>query len=291
MFGQLITAMITPFNEENQIDWNSVKTLVEHLIHTGSDSIVVVGTTGESPTLSNDEKIELFRFAVEQAKGRAKIIAGTGSNHTAQTVELTKEAEKCGVDGCLLVVPYYNKPSQTGLYQHFETIANETHLPLMLYNIPGRTGVNMSVETMVRLSKLDNIVAIKESSGDLDQITQLIAAIDKSTVVYSGDDYLLLPILSVGGKGVVSVASHLVGKQIKELIEMYQNGNVQEATRLNQQLYPIFKGLFITSNPVPVKYALSQKNLCKPFVRPPLAELNEQEKRVTDRWLQEIVVG
>lgn len=288
MFGQLITAMVTPFNEENQIDWDSVKNLIEHLIATGSDSIVVVGTTGESPTLSHDEKIELFRFAVRQAKGRAKIIAGTGSNNTAQTVELTKEVEKLGVDGCLLVVPYYNKPSQDGLYQHFATVAKETTLPLMLYNIPGRTGINMSVETMVRLSKLDNVVAIKESSGDLDHITKLIASIDQSTVVYSGDDYLLLPILSVGGKGVVSVASHLVGNQMKQLIEQFKSGNVQEAINLNQQLYPIFKGLFITSNPVPVKYALSQKGLCKPFVRAPLVELNEQEKSATDRWLKEI---
>lgn len=291
MFGQLITAMITPFNEENQIDWNGVEKIIEHLIATGSDSIVVVGTTGESPTLSHDEKIELFRFAVDQAKGRVKIIAGTGSNNTAQTVQLTKEAEKCGVDGCLLVVPYYNKPAQAGLYQHFETIANETSLPIMLYNIPGRTGVNMSVETMVQLSKLDNIVAIKESSGDMDQITRLIASVDKSTEVYSGDDYLLLPILSVGGKGVVSVASHLVGKQIKELIEQFKNGNVREATNLNQQLYPIYKGLFITSNPVPVKYALSQKGFCQPYVRAPLAELNEQEKNATDHWLREIEIG
>lgn len=288
MFGQLITAMITPFTEEHQIDWVSTEKIIEHLIATGTDSIVVVGTTGESPTLSHEEKIQLYRFVVDRTKGRAKVIAGTGNNHTTQSVELTKEAEKCGVDGCLLVVPYYNKPSQSGLYQHFETIAKETSLPIMLYNIPGRTGINMSVDTMVQLSQLDNVVAIKESSGDIDQIAQLIASVDKGTVVYSGDDYMLLPILSVGGQGVVSVASHIVGKQIKNMIEAFQGGNVREATEINQQLYPIFKGLFITSNPVPLKYALSQHNFCQPNVRPPLAELHEEEKIAIDRWLKKI---
>lgn len=290
MFGQLITAMVTPFTEENQIDWGSLEKIIEHLIDTGTDTIVVVGTTGESPTLSHEEKLKLYRFVVEQAKGRVKVIAGTGNNNTADTVRLTQEAEECGVDGCLLVVPYYNKPSQTGLYRHFETIAKETSLPLMLYNIPGRTGINMTVETMVELGKLDSIVAIKESSGDIDQITRLVASLDGSAVVYSGDDYLLLPILSVGGAGVVSVASHLVGKQIKRLIEAFQNGDHQEATQINQQLYPIFKGLFITSNPVPVKYALSKLGLCSPNVRPPLAEMSEQEKVATDEWLKKIEI-
>lgn len=290
MFGQLITAMVTPFTEENQIDWGSLEKIIEHLIDTGTDTIVVVGTTGESPTLSHEEKLKLYRFVVEQAKGRVKVIAGTGNNNTADTVRLTQEAEECGVDGCLLVVPYYNKPSQTGLYRHFETIAKETSLPLMLYNIPGRTGINMTVETMVELGKLDSIVAIKESSGDIDQITRLVASLDGSAVVYSGDDYLLLPILSVGGAGVVSVASHLVGKQIKRLIEAFQNGDHQEATQINQQLYPIFKGLFITSNPVPVKYALSKLGLCRPNVRPPLAEMSEQEKVATDEWLKKIEI-
>ncbi len=288
MFGQLITAMITPFTEENQIDWGSIEKIVERLIATGTDSIVVVGTTGESPTLSHEEKIQLYRFVVDRAKGRAKVIAGTGNNDTLQTIALTKEAEQCGVDGCLLVVPYYNKPSQVGLYQHFAAIAKETSLPIMLYNIPGRTGVNMSVDTMARLSQLDNVVAIKESSGDIDQITQLVAAVDESIVVYSGDDSMLLPTLSVGGGGVVSVASHLVGDQIKRLIEAFQGGNVREAIQINQQLYPIFKGLFITSNPVPLKYALSQFNFCHSYVRPPLAELSEEEKVSVDQWLKKI---
>lgn len=289
MFGQLITAMITPFTEDNQLDWESVEKILEHLIRTGSDSIVVVGTTGESPTLSVEEKLNLYRFAVQHANGRAKIIAGTGSNHTQQSVELTKEAEKIGVDGALLVVPYYNKPSQAGLYRHFEAISKGTNLPIMLYNIPGRTGINMTVDTMAQLSQLENIVAIKESSGDLDQITQLISVLDnKKTKVYSGDDSLLLPILSVGGTGVVSVASHLVGRQMKEMINSFESGDVRKATTINQQLYPIFKGLFITSNPVPIKYALSQFGLGKPIVRSPLIELNESEKIEVNQWLRKI---
>lgn len=288
MFGQLITAMITPFTEDNQIDWNHLSGIIEHLIDIGSDSIVVVGTTGESPTLTHQEKIDLYRFTVDQVARRVKVIAGTGGNNTAQSIELSKEAEKCGVDGLLLVAPYYNKPTQEGLYQHFSAIAKETKLPIMLYNIPGRTGVNMSINTMERLSKLENIVSIKESSGDIEQITQLVSAVQENAVVYSGDDSLLLPVLSVGGVGVVSVASHLVGKQIKELIEAYQSGDPKRAVQINQQLYPVFKGLFITSNPVPLKYVLSQKKFCKPNVRLPLVELNEQEKSITDQWLQQI---
>lgn len=288
MFGQLITAMITPFTEDNQIDWNHLSGIIEHLIDTGTDSIVVVGTTGESPTLTHQEKIDLYRFTVDQVAGRVKVIAGTGGNNTAQSIELSKEAEKCGVDGLLLVVPFYNKPSQEGLYQHFSAIAKETKLPIMLYNIPGRTGINMSIDTMEQLSKIENIVAIKESSGDIEQITQVISAVKENAVVYSGDDSLLLPVLSVGGAGIVSVASHIVGTQMKELIEAYQNGNPKRAAEINQQLYPVFKGLFITSNPVPLKYVLSQKNFCKPNVRLPLVEMNEEQKSITDRWLQQI---
>lgn len=285
MFGQLLTAMVTPFTADNRIDWDSVEKIIEHLIDTGTDTIVVVGTTGESPTLTHQEKLELYRFTVERAAGRAKVIAGTGSNNTAQSIALSKEAQECGVDGLLLVVPYYNKPSQQGLYQHFAAIANETSLPIVLYNIPGRTGINMTIETMVELSKLENIVAIKESSGDLDQIAQLIAKVKEEAVVYSGDDNLLLPILSLGGAGIVSVASHIVGTQIKELINAYKTGNPTQATEINQQLYPVFKGLFITSNPVPIKYVLSQLNFCRPNVRLPLVEMTEQEKSVTDQWL------
>lgn len=288
MFGQMITAMMTPFTEENTIDWESTEKMIEHLIATGSDSIIVAGTTGESPTLSHQEKLDLYRFTVEHVAGRAKVIAGTGSNHTLQSVALSKEAAACGVDGLLLVVPYYNKPSQRGLYQHFATIAQETDLPIMLYNIPGRTSVNMTVETMVQLCKLDHIVAVKESSGDLDQITRLIAEVQDDAVVYSGDDNLLLPILSVGGAGIVSVASHVVGEQIKELITAFQSGDVRRATQIHQQLYPAFKGLFITSNPVPLKYVMSQLEFCKTHVRQPLMEMDEQEKSVTDQWFAEI---
>ena len=237
------------------------------------------------------EKLKLYRFAVEQAKGRVKMIAGTGNNNTADTVRARpkrlKNVESMDVCWLFPIIINHPKPDYIAILKR---LPKKPLLPLMLYNIPGRTGINMTVETMVELGKLDSIVAIKESSGDIDQITRLVASLDGSAVVYSGDDYLLLPILSVGGAGVVSVASHLVGKQIKRLIEAFQNGDHQEATQINQQLYPIFKGLFITSNPVPVKYALSKLGLCSPNVRPPLAEMSEQEKVATDEWLKKIEI-
>lgn len=280
-FGRLITAMVTPFDADGQIDWSTTGRLIDYLIEEQqSDSLVVSGTTGESPTLSDEEKIELFRFAVKHADGRCKIIAGTGSNNTAHSIHLTKEAEAAGVDGILLVVPYYNRPSQEGLYQHFKAIAEATALPIFLYNVEGRTGVNLSVDTTLRLAEIPNIVATKDCAST-DQLTQIISAAPAGFKVYSGDDSATLPALSVGAYGIVSVSSHIIGSEMKQMITAYIEGNVQEAARLNGECHPIFKGLFGCPHPVPnpvaVKYAMGLKGLPVGGVRLPLVTVTEAE--------------
>lgn len=281
-FGRLLTAMVTPFNDQLEIDFDKAEKLVDHLIQTGTETIVVGGTTGESPTLSTEEKVALFRFVAEKAKGRAKVIAGTGSNNTKASIELTRKAEEAGVDGIMLVVPYYNKPSQEGLYQHFKAIAESTSLPVMLYNIPGRSAINMLVDTILRLAQIPNITSVKEASGDLSAVAALVDKAPEGFKVYTGDDKLALPTLSVGGHGVVSVASHVIGQELKAMIEAYVNGDVQQAASLHRKYLPIFEGLFITANPVPVKYALEQKGVSVGSVRLPLVPVNEQEARYLD---------
>ncbi|RFB13618.1 4-hydroxy-tetrahydrodipicolinate synthase [Bacillus sp. HNG] len=276
-FGRLMTAMVTPFNDELKIDYEKTDKLIEHLIKTGTDTIVVCGTTGEPSTLSNEEKLSLIKFAVEQVKGRCKVIASTGTNNTRVSVELTKKATKIGVDGILLVSPYYNKPSQEGLYQHFKTIAESTHLPIMLYNIPGRTAINISPETIIRLSKINNITSVKEASGDLSAAAYLLDKAPEGFKVYSGDDSLALPLLSIGGHGVVSVASHVIGHQIKTMIDNFLSGKVEEAAHMHRKMLPTFEGLFVTTNPSPVKYALEMQGIHVGSVRLPLVPVNEQE--------------
>ncbi|SFD69495.1 4-hydroxy-tetrahydrodipicolinate synthase [Paenibacillus catalpae] len=280
-FGRLITAMVTPFDESGQIDWDTTGRLIDYLIEEQqSDTLVVSGTTGESPTLTEEEKAELFRYAVERAAGRCKIIAGTGSNNTAHSIHLTKVAEDAGVDGVLLVAPYYNKPNQEGLYQHFKAIAESTKLPVMLYNVPGRTGINISVETTLRLAELDNVVATKDCASS-DQLSLIIAAAPESFRVYSGDDSATLPTLAIGGYGIVSVASHIIGAKMKQLIQSYLNGDVKQAARLHAECYPVFKGLFECPHPVPnpvaVKYALGLRGLPVGGVRLPLVAASEAE--------------
>ncbi|NIK68886.1 4-hydroxy-tetrahydrodipicolinate synthase [Paenibacillus sp. BK720] len=280
-FGRLITAMVTPFDENGQIDWNTTGRLIDYLIkEQQSDTLVVSGTTGESPTLTEDEKAELFRYAVERAAGRCKIIAGTGSNNTAHSIHLTKVAEDAGVDGVLLVAPYYNKPNQEGLYQHFKAIAESTNLPVMLYNVPGRTGINISVETTLRLAELDNVVATKDCASS-DQLSQIIAAAPDHFRVYSGDDSATLPTLAIGGYGIVSVASHIIGTKMKQLIESYLSGDVKQAAKLHAECYPVFKGLFECPHPVPnpvaVKYALELRGMPVGGVRLPLVAASEAE--------------
>ncbi|NWL86448.1 MULTISPECIES: 4-hydroxy-tetrahydrodipicolinate synthase [unclassified Paenibacillus] len=276
-FGRLITAMVTPFDEQNRIHWGETARLIDYLIEEQkSDSLVVCGTTGESPTLTDEEKLELFRFTVEHVAGRCKVIAGTGSNNTAHTIELSKEAEKLGVDGLLLVAPYYNKPSQEGLYQHFSAIANSVSLPAVLYNIPGRTGISISAETTLRLAQIPNIVATKECAP-LDQVAEIASGAPAGFIVYSGDDAAALPALAVGAYGVVSVASHIVGSPMKEMITGFLAGQVEEAAKLHQRLLPVFKGLFECPNPVAVKYALNLRGYLVGSVRLPLIPPTEAE--------------
>ncbi|MCL6446641.1 MAG: 4-hydroxy-tetrahydrodipicolinate synthase [Armatimonadetes bacterium] len=287
-FGRVLTAMVTPFDKDMAVNYDQARKLARHLAEAGSDGLVVAGTTGESPTLSKEEKIELFRVIVEEVGGQATVLAGTGSYDTAGSVALTQAAEKVGVDGVMLVAPYYNKPSQEGLYQHFKTIAKSTNLPVLLYNIPGRTGVNLLPATVARLAEIENIVAIKEAAGSMDQVSELRRLLPDHFAIYSGDDSLTLPMLSLGAKGVVSVASHVVGPRIKEMVNAFMAGNVTLATQIHLQLYPIFKGLFITTNPVPVKAALNMLGFQAGPPRLPLVEATPAEKESIKKVLAEL---
>jgi 4-hydroxy-tetrahydrodipicolinate synthase len=278
-FGRLVTALVTPFDAQLNVDKQKTEALVEHLIATGSTALVVAGTTGESPTLTGQEKVDLYRHVVEVVDGRIPVIAGTGSNNTAASVELTQKAVEAGVDGIMLVVPYYNKPSQEGLYQHFKTVAQSTKLPVMLYNIPGRSVINMKAETVIRLANdVENIVAIKEASDDLSQMAVIIEETADDFVLYTGDDKMTLPCMSIGGKGVVSVASHVIGNEMTEMIETFVAGDIAKASALHRKLLPIFEGLFIAANPTPVKFALTLKGIEVGGVRLPLVPLTEKEQ-------------
>ncbi|MCY9462924.1 4-hydroxy-tetrahydrodipicolinate synthase [Bacillus velezensis] len=276
--GNISTAMITPFDSKGNVDFQKLSTLIDYLLKNGTDSLVVAGTTGESPTLSTEEKIALFEFTVKEVNGRVPVIAGAGSNNTKDSIKLTKKAEEAGVDCVMLVTPYYNKPSQEGMYRHFKAIAEETSLPVMLYNVPGRTVASLAPETAIRLAEIPNISAIKEASGDLDAITKIIAETPEDFYVYSGDDGLTLPILAVGGRGVVSVASHIVGSDMQQMIKNYTNGQTATAALIHQKLQPIMKELFKAPNPAPVKTALQLKGLDVGSVRLPLIPLNEDER-------------
>jgi len=286
-FGRVLTAMVTPFKKDRTIDFDQVKKLARYLVQSGSDGLVVAGTTGESPTLTKEEKVELFRVVVEEVGGDAVVIAGTGGNNTSASIELTQAAAKVGVDGVMLVGPYYNKPSQEGLYQHFKTIAQSTNLPVILYNVPGRTAVNLQPQTVVRLSKIDNIVAIKEASGNLDQVSELRRSLPDHFAIYSGDDSLTLPIMALGGKGVISVAAHLIGSRIQEMINAYTSGNVTMATKIHCSVFPVFKGMFITTNPVPLKAALNMLGWQVGAPRLPLVEATPEEKESIKKILAE----
>ncbi|MFZ5645769.1 MAG: 4-hydroxy-tetrahydrodipicolinate synthase [Bacillota bacterium] len=286
-FGRVLTAMITPFNKEMAVDYNVARKLARHLAESGSDGLVVCGTTGESPTLTREEKIELFRVVVEEVGGKAVVIAGTGGNSTAASIELTQAAEKVGVDGVMTVCPYYNKPSQEGLFQHFKAIASSTDLPVMLYNIPGRTGINMLPSTVVRLAEINNIIAIKEAAGSMDQVSELRRSLPDGFAIYSGDDSLTLPMMALGAKGVVSVVSHVVGSQLSKMVDAFTAGNTTLATQIHAQLFPVFKGLFITTNPVPVKAAMSLLGWQVGGPRLPLVEATAAEKEEIKRILSE----
>ncbi len=274
LFGRILTAMVTPFTENGDVDYELAIKLANYLFDNGSDGIVLCGTTGESPTLSWEEQHDLFIAVKGSLDSSCKVIVGTGSNCTSEAVEATKKAYSSGADGALVVVPYYNKPPQEGLYKHFSAIANSAKdLPLMLYNIPGRTACNLLPDTVKKLMDFSNILSIKAASGRIEEVTELRAFCGSELSVYSGDDSLLLPMLSVGAVGVVSVASHLVGLQLKEMIESFQIGKVSKALAIHEKLQPLFKALFMTTNPIPIKAALELSGWNVGSPRNPLSPL------------------
>ena len=277
--GEVITAMITPFNEDLTINFADVEKLTQHLIDTGSDAVLVAGTTGESPTLTHEEELELLKVVKGVVNGKAKLFVGAGSNCTVTAVEQSKRVSKVGVDAILTVVPYYNKPSQAGLINHFTQIAQSVDLPILLYNIPGRTGINMLPSTIAEIAqKNDNVFGVKQSNGDLDQVSEIIAQSPSDFSVFSGDDSLTLPMMSLGAKGVVSVASHIISKEIKQMIRLFKLGKVNEAAAVHRELYPTFKKIFMAPNPTPIKAALAKLGLVSDVVRSPLVTLTEEQK-------------
>ncbi|TAE53036.1 MAG: 4-hydroxy-tetrahydrodipicolinate synthase [Nostocales cyanobacterium] len=272
-FGTIITAMITPFDANGNVNYEVAGKLAAHLVDNGTDSIVVCGTTGESPTLTWDEEYQLFVELLQAVAGKAKIIAGCGSNSTVEAIAATQKAARIGVHGSLQVVPYYNKPPQAGLYHHFQEIAKACpELPMLLYNIPGRTGQNLSPETVVQLAQIENIVGIKEASGSIEQASEIRRLTPPDFDIYAGDDSLTLPLLAIGAKGVVSVASHLVGNQLQQMVSAFNAGKVQVAAEIHLQLFPLFRALFLNTNPIPVKQALKLQGWEVGSVRLPLWE-------------------
>jgi 4-hydroxy-tetrahydrodipicolinate synthase len=287
MFRGTFTALVTPFRDGG-IDVSAFQQLIEAQIAAGITGIVAIGTTGESPTLSHDEREELIRIAVSTANKRCLVLAGTGSNATEHAVADTTLAEKLGVDGALLVAPYYNKPSQEGLYRHFKAIAEATSLPIMLYNIPGRCGVDIVPETVVRLAKeCRNIVSIKEASGSVERVSELRRRLPESFTILSGDDSLTLPFMAVGAAGVVSVASNLFPSQVCALIRACDSGDLKAAEKSHRKLLPLFKDLFIEPNPVPVKTALGWRGAMSGKVRLPLCEMSETNRARLRKTLEE----
>ncbi|WP_066173140.1 4-hydroxy-tetrahydrodipicolinate synthase [Bacillus marinisedimentorum] len=287
-FGRIGTAMVTPFDNKGNIDFAKTTQLVHYLIENGTDTLVVSGTTGESPTLTTEEKVALFKHVAEAADKRVPVVAGTGSNNTHASIELTKKAEEAGVDAVMLVAPYYNKPNQAGLYQHFKTIADSTALPVMLYNIPGRSVVRMSAETIIELSKVSNIVALKDATGDLPGMTEIIANTADDFVLYSGDDGLTLPCLAVGGAGVISVASHVIGNEMQEMTAAFEGGDLQKAAAMHQKLLPMMKAVFAEPSPAPVKAALQIKGMDMGSVRLPLVPASEETREMLVKLIQDL---
>jgi 4-hydroxy-tetrahydrodipicolinate synthase len=275
MIGRLLTAMVTPFAADGSVNYDAAKRLALALLDSGSDGVLLAGTTGESPTLTHDEKLRLFAEVKSAVGERGAVIAGTGTYNTAESVELTRETERTGVDAVLAVTPYYNKPPQEGLVRHFQAIAEATSLPVIMYNIKGRTGVNMTAETTVRLSQTENIAGVKEASGDFEQIGRVISESRRGFRVWSGADEDTLTVLELGGYGTISVTSHLVGRQVKSMIDDAVAGRLEEAHATHERLLPLIEALFCVSNPIPVKYALEQLGFPVGGWRLPLCEPDE----------------
>jgi 4-hydroxy-tetrahydrodipicolinate synthase len=288
-FGKLITAMVTPFKADLSVDYEMAARLANYLADNGSDALVVHGTTGESPTLTHEEEYELYRVVKKAVGGRIKVIAGTGSNSTATTIKSSQEAARIGVDGLLIVVPYYNKPSQEGMYQHFKAVAQKTKLPIIIYNIPGRCVVNMLPETVARIAKdFPNVIGLKDSSGSVEQTKKTVELVPPGFTIWSGDDALALPMMKAGAVGVVSVASHIAGKEIAAMIAAFHAGDIKKAEALHNRLLPLFNVLFITSNPAPVKAALAMTGLPAGIPRLPLIEATDDEKAQIGKVLKEL---
>ena len=276
-FGAVVTAMVTPFHEDHSLDLDAARSLAAHLFEHGSESLVVAGSTGESPTLTHKEKIELFREVIDVAKGSGKVVCGTGTYSTAETVELSREAESLGADGLLLVTPYYNKPPQRGLLEHFTRVANAVDLPIVAYNIPGRTGTRIEHDTLLRMAAIPNIVGVKDSTGDFQSISKLISEAPPEFEVYSGDDWATFGYVCLGAVGVVSVAGHVVGERIRQMIEQLEGGDMASARKIHYELMPVFDALFITSNPIPLKKAMALIGQPVGPPRLPLVEANDDE--------------
>jgi len=288
-FGRVLTAMITPFREDGSVNYEVAEQLAAHLVDNGTDTLVVCGTTGESPTLSWDEEYQLFQVIQKAVARKAKVMAGTGSNCTEEAIAATQKAAKIGLDGSLQVVPYYNKPPQSGLYHHFQAIAQACpDIPLMLYNVPSRTGQNLQPETVARLAEIPNIVALKEASGNFEQASQIRRLTPPDFSLYSGDDSFTLAILAIGGTGVVSVASHLVGKELQEMIQSFEAGKIDRAREIHLKLFPLFKVLFCTANPIPLKAALKLQGWDVGSSRPPLCDLPTELKEGLEKVLLEL---
>ncbi|MBW4586870.1 4-hydroxy-tetrahydrodipicolinate synthase [Aetokthonos hydrillicola Thurmond2011] len=288
-FGRVLTAMITPFKEDGSVNYDIAAKLAAHLADNGTETLVVCGTTGESPTLTWDEEYQLFKVVLEAVQGKALVVAGCGSNSTKEAISATEKAANIGISGTLQVVPYYNKPPQAGLYKHFQAIAEACpDLALLLYNVPGRTGQNLQPETVARLSEVKNIVGIKESTGNIDQVSEIRRLTPKEFQIYSGDDYMTLPLLAIGAKGVVSVASHLVGPKLQDMIQAFCSGQIQVATEIHLQLFPLFKVLFATTSPIPVKKALLLQGWDVGATRLPLYETDSKFSQQLEVILKEL---
>ncbi|MFW5688817.1 MAG: 4-hydroxy-tetrahydrodipicolinate synthase [Spirochaetota bacterium] len=288
MLSGVYTALVTPFNEDGSIDEGALRNLVDAQIDAGVNGLVPMGTTGESPTVSHEENIRVIEVVAEQAAGRTTIIAGTGSNATAEAVRMTQLAHEVGATATLQVTPYYNKPTQEGLYRHFSTIADATELPVLVYNIPGRTARNIENATMLRLATHERIVGVKEASGDMAQVMELVSVRPDGFRVLSGDDNLVLPIMALGGEGVVSVASNIAPRLMVRLVNAVLENRLAEARELHYRLLPLFKAVFVQTNPIPIKYALATQGMIRESYRLPLVGLDESDKRKVDAILDQV---
>lgn len=286
--GRILTAMVTPMNDQLEVDYEETKRLATYLAEHGSDGIVVSGTTGESPTLTTEEKLKLFKVVKEAVGKNVTVIAGVGSNNTASSVALARQASETGVDGLMAVVPYYNKPTQEGMYQHFKAIAEATTLPILLYNVPSRTSINMQPETVLRLSEIPNIVALKEACGVMDQVSELKRILPKDFEIFSGDDSLTLPMLALGCSGIISVAAHVIGDEMKKMVDAWYDGDTQTALEWHLKLMPVFRGIFVTANPIPIKFLVNAIGLNAGKVRLPLVDATSEQQTFLTELLKKV---